>query len=46
MLIATETDACGLDFLIVYTLSGRTGSALVWHPEGRTIEADSVQQVL
>ena len=28
------------------TLSGRTGSALVWHSEGRTIEADSVQQVL
>ena len=29
-----------------YTLSGRTGSALVWHSEGRTIEALSVQQVL
>ena len=25
------------------TLSGRTGSALVWHSEGRTIEARSVQ---
>ena len=23
----------------MYTLSGRTGSALVWHSEGRTIEA-------
>ena len=29
-----------------HTLSGRTGSALVWHSEGRTIEADSMQQVL
>ena len=28
------------------TLSGRTGSALVWHSEGRTFAADSVQQVL
>ena len=27
----------------VHTLSGRTGSALVWHSEGRTIEALSVQ---
>ena len=27
----------------IYTLSGRTGSALVWHSEGRTIEALSVQ---
>ena len=26
-----------------YTLSGHTGSALVWHSEGRTIEALSVQ---
>ena len=25
------------------TLSGRTGSVLVWHSEGRTIEALSVQ---
>ena len=25
------------------TLSGRTGSALAWHSEGRTIEALSVQ---
>ena len=32
--------------LLIYTLSGRTGSALVWHSEGRTIEALSVQQVL
>ena len=29
-----------------HTPSGRTGSALVWHSEGRTIEADSVEQVL
>ena len=29
--------------IIMYTLSGRTGSALVWHSEGRTIEALSVQ---
>ena len=28
---------------IFYTLSGRTGIALVWHSEGRTIEALSVQ---
>ena len=27
-------------------LSGRTGSALVWHSEGRTFAAESVQQVL
>ena len=36
----------GLLFLNVeteYTLSGHTGSALVWHSEGRTIEALSVQ---
>ena len=26
-----------------YTLSGRTGSALVWHSQGRTFAADSVQ---
>ena len=26
--------------------SDRTGSALVWHSEGRTLAADSVQQVL
>ena len=29
-----------------YTLSGRTGSALVWYSEGRTIASDSVHQVL
>ena len=26
-----------------YTLSGRTGNASVWHSEGRTIDALSVQ---
>ena len=26
-----------------YTLSGRTGSALVWYSEGRTFAAHSVQ---
>ena len=26
-----------------HTLSGRTGSALVWHSEGHTFAADSVQ---
>ena len=32
---------------LCYTLSGRTGSALVWHSEGRTFAAPlSVQQVL
>ena len=31
---------------VVYTLSGRTGSALTWHSEGRTSAAPSVQQVL
>ena len=31
------------DVMAVHTLSGRTGSALVWHSEGRTIEALSVQ---
>ena len=31
---------------LVYTLSGRTGSALIWHSEGNTIEALSVQWVL
>ena len=30
----------------IYTLSGRTGSSLVWHSEGHTIEALSVQQLL
>ena len=29
-----------------YTLSGRTGSALVWQSEGCTFVADSVQQVM
>ena len=29
-----------------YTLSARTGNALVWHSEGSTIEALSVQEVL
>ena len=35
-----------LHAIYIHTLNGRTGSALVWHSEGRTIEADSVQQVL
>ena len=30
----------------IHTLSGRTGSALVWHFEGGTFSADSVHQAL
>ena len=30
----------------IYTLSGRTGSALVWHTRGRAFESRLVQQVL
>ena len=33
-------------FKSFYTLSGRTGSELAWHSEGRTFAAVSVQQVL
>ena len=32
----------GQGYGATYTLSGRTGSALVWHSEGHTIEALSV----
>ena len=43
--ILTEIILYQLPVYIIYcyTLSGRTGNALVWHSEGRTIEALSVQ---
>ena len=37
--VTNEIDFCRF----FHTLSGRTGSSLVWHSEGRTIEALSVQ---
>ena len=33
-------------YITLYTLSGRTGSALVWHTRGRAFEFRLVQQVL
>ena len=33
-------------FTSLYTLSGRTGSALVWYSEGHTFAARLVQYVL
>ena len=37
---------CDALLCVSHTMGGRTGSALVWHSEGRMIEADAVQQVL
>ena len=37
---------CTYQNIIIYTLGGRIGSALVWYSEGHTIAAHSVQQVL
>ena len=33
-------------FSVLFTLSGRTGSALAWHAHGRVFEPRLLQQVL
>ena len=35
-----------LSLCVIYTLSGRTGSALVWHSRGLVFESRLVHQVL
>ena len=43
---ATMSSPLGYFSRLLPPLSGRTGSALVWHSEGHTFAAHSVQQVL